>query len=66
MLENRMELALNEEINNVDRIIVEWFMVENVIDDADKVDTLRTLPTRLEKTEEDTVRFVPVKVEKEP
>ena len=41
-------------------------MVENVIDDADKVDTLRTLPTRLEKTEEDTVRFVPVKVEKEP
>lgn len=41
-------------------------MVENVIDDADKVDTLRILPTRLEKTEEDTVRFVPVKVEKEP
>jgi len=65
-LENKIELALNEETSKEERFIVELFIVENVREETDKVDTVSVLPIRLEKKEVETMGAGPVSVENEP
>ena len=65
-LENRMVHAVKVDTTEVERFMLELFIVEKVRDETDRVDTSRVLPTRLEKTDEETVGAGPVSVENEP